>query len=164
MMALVQFMVLRHGDSRDSETPDTLRKHDVTHWLKLWKSVEIVKIDWSCEIQDDLYLVLPKIGPSYVCPSHKCSSFIWSVLFLYFLYFLMLYLFFLSYIWMRFGWFYIQEENKFQCASLPLCADNTLGQIWSYVSTYFTNESDYSSSLIIFVWRVIPSNYWEMQE
>ena len=43
---------------------------------------------------------------------------------------------------MRFVWFHIQEEKKFQCASLPLCADNTLGQIWSYISTCFTNESD----------------------
>ena len=39
---------------------------------------------------------------------------------------------------MRFVWFHIQEEKKFQCAS------NTLGQIWSYVPTYFINEFDFS--------------------
>ena len=38
---------------------------------------------------------------------------------------------------LRFVWF------QFQYASLPLCAEDTLEQIWSYVSTYFTNESDF---------------------
>ena len=30
--------------------------------------------------------------------------------------------------------FHIQKEKNFQCACLPLCADDMLGQIWSYVS------------------------------
>ena len=46
---IVQFMVLRlqgSQDSRDSETPDTLREHDVTHWQKTVNCWDIARFMW----------------------------------------------------------------------------------------------------------------------
>ena len=49
LWAIVQFMVLRlqgSQDSRDSETPDTLREHDVTHWQKTVNCWDIARFMW----------------------------------------------------------------------------------------------------------------------
>ena len=47
--AIVHIMVLRlqgSQDSRDSETPDTLREHDVTHWQKTVNCWDIARFMW----------------------------------------------------------------------------------------------------------------------
>ena len=128
-----------------SETPDTLREHDVTHWQKTVNCWDIARFMWI----DHLFIPAMLCQQRCVRKSHthgkngcvrryaagtgvanalkvvqrQCD--------------------FISVWEMHFTWFHIQEEKKFQCASLPLCADVTLGQIWSYLSTYFTNESDF---------------------
>ena len=61
---------------------------------------------------------------------------------------------------LRFVWF------QFKYASLPLCADDLklCADDLKLRFHMFHKWIQFSPSLIIFVWRVTPGNYWEMQE
>ena len=108
--AIVQFMVLRLRDSRDSETsktPETprlmslLRLQDSRHPQGTWCHT----LAKNCQLFG--YAAGASVTTALKAVQRQCD--------------------FISAWEMHFVWFHIQEEKKFQCARLSICADDTLG-------------------------------------